>query len=486
MPRLERSKSSGSGAGEDELTEASSPGPRTFLSLELEVRGDIKCLVKDKVSRAFNTDERDKEEDGESNQDGASYTPATELRSLAFEFIACVTQERRCTSHRMRLPLSTSLAPGVILDTPGAGLFFYRLWDTLVDEATKSRSYHLKDKCFANACDWVALEQTRTTANERTNRAIKLVKLAQEIKCEAAASWSVWGRPGKWADLPLLEHIVRDYQFALPDAISHHEDISDQRIQRYVCGAVLPTPKHAKRGEVRELVEMRWKWLQLQRLSALLWNDVGRAEYFPHAMRALDALVNFAPQESALPGSPRTAAATIDDEPPSVATNDALSPEFYDPGVNHQVPEAAESVFGSQERWVEWTEPAPTLPPTFLQLLLAEGAAIWLCEAMPVIQRYIWHMPITESERTWFGCAQESQGERNQKWRKWKHGLEKVRDWCLDGNSGVAGEATVIKSVARALEVVALAERSPEPGAESTPQPAPRLVGQAPCLSCSA
>ncbi|KAG8745366.1 hypothetical protein FRC10_008225 [Ceratobasidium sp. 414] len=475
------SKSSES-KGEDEFTEASSPGPRTFLSLELEVRGDIKCLVKDKVSKAFNINERDDEEGGESNQGGMSPTPA-ELQSLALEFVACVTQERRCTSHSMRLQLPAPLAPGVILDTPGAGLFFYRLWDKLVDEATKSRSYHSKDKCFANSCDWETLAQARATANEKTNRAIKLVRLAQGIECEAAASWSVWGRSGKWADLPLLEHIVRDNQFALPDAISHHEDISDQRIQRYVCGAVLPTAKHAKRGEVRELVEMRWKWLQLQRFGALLWNDAGRAEYFPHAMRALDALVNFAPQESGLPDSPGTAGATIDDEAPSVATKDALS---YGLDVNHQVPGPAESISGAQERRVKWTEPAPTLPPIFLQLLFAEGAAIWLCEAMPVIQRYIWHMPITDSERAWFGCTQESQGERNQKWRKWKQGLEEVRDWCLDGNSGVAGEATVIKSVVHALEVMTLAERSSEPGAESMPESVPRLVEQAPCLSCTA
>ncbi|KAG9082462.1 hypothetical protein FS749_006832 [Ceratobasidium sp. UAMH 11750] len=428
MSRLDPSKSSESKASEDEFTEASSPGPRTFLSLELEVRGDIKCLVKDKVSKAFNTGEQNDEEEGETNQDGTSLTPATELQSLALEFIACVTQERRCVSHRMRLQLPAPLAPGVILDTPGTGLFFSKLWATLVDEATKSRSYRPKEKCFANACDWEALEQARVAANERTNRAIKLVRLAQEIKCEVAASWSVWGRPAKWADLPLLEHIVRDYQFALPDAISHHEDISDQRIQRYVCGAALPTPKHAKRGEVRELVEMRWKWLQLQRLGALLWNDVGRAEYFPHAMRALDALVNFAPQESALPDSPETAAAEIHDEVPSVAAKDVLSPGFFDVDVNHQV---SGPISGTRDCWVEWAEPAPTLPPTFLQLLLAEGAAIWLCEAMPVIQRYIWHVPITDSERTWFGCAQESQGERSQKWRKWKQGLENVRDWRL-------------------------------------------------------
>ncbi|KAG9125441.1 hypothetical protein FRC07_007578 [Ceratobasidium sp. 392] len=488
MSHPEPSKSSESKAGEEEFTDASSPGPRTFLSLEHEVRSDIKCLIKDKVSKAFNTKEKD--EDGETKQEDGSLTPASELQSLALEFIACTTQERRCTSHRMRLKLPARLAPGVILDTPGAGLFFYRLWETLVDEATESRSYHSgsKEKCLATACDWQALDQARAIANERIDRAIKLIKLVQDIKCEDAASWSVWGRPGKWADLPLLEHMFRDYQFALPDAISQHEDIPDKRIQRYVCGAMLPTSKHAKRGEVRELIEMRWKWLQLQRFGALLWNDVGRTEYFPHAMRALDALANFDPQESSLPDTPKEAGAKSDNEDSSVATQDALSPDVYD------VEKAVETeVRGNQQYaesyyapFVEWSEPPPTLPPTFLQLLLAEGAAIWLCEAMPVIRRYIQHTPITQSERTWFECARESEGERNQKWRKWREGLEKVHDWCVRGNSGVVGESTVIKSLTLASAAMARAERSSNPGTESIPGSMPRLIEQASCLSCSA
>ncbi|KAG8687319.1 hypothetical protein FRC09_013570 [Ceratobasidium sp. 395] len=485
MSHPEPSKSSESKVGEDELTDASSPGPRTFMSLENEVRKDIKCLVKDKVSKAFNVGEKD-EEDGEAKQEDTTPTLASELQSLALEFIACVTQERRCTSHRMRLKLPGSLAPGVILDTPGAGLFFYRFWEALVDEATKSRSYHStsKEKCLATACDWQSLDQARGLANERTDRAIKLIKLAQDIKCEAAASWSVWGRPGKWADLPLLEHMFRDYQFALPDAISQHEDIADKRIQRYVCGAMLPTAKHSKRGEVRELVEMRWKWLQLQQFGALLWNDAGRSEYFPHAMRALDILANFDPQDSSLPDSPDEAGAITNDEVSSVAAKDDLSTDVDE--IEKAVEPERRDSYGYLVM-VEWSEPPLTLPPTYLQLLLAEGAAIWLTEAMPVIWRYIQHTPLTSSERTWFGCAKESEGERNQKWRKWRKGLERVRAWCMDGNSGVADEATVIKSVNLALAVMARAECNSKSGwVESVPESAPRLTEQAPCLSCSA
>lgn len=205
---------------EEEESSASSPCPRSFLSLEHEVRSDIRCLVRDKIGRvlaADNEDDRDELEDegDETRPNEAPKTPADELKTLALEFVACVTQEKRCTSHNMRRTIPGSLAPGVVLDTPGASLFFWRLWQTLVDEATQSSLtyWDTREKSLATACDWEALVLARQRADQKTSRATELVKLAQGIQCDAAASWSVWAKPGKWADLPLLEHMVRDYQF---------------------------------------------------------------------------------------------------------------------------------------------------------------------------------------------------------------------------------------------------------------------------------
>jgi hypothetical protein len=290
------------------------------------------------------------------------------------------------------------------------------------------------------------------------------------------------------------------------DAISHHERLSDPRIQRYICGASLPAAKHIEKGDVRDLVEMRWKWLQLQRFSALLWNDAGRAEYFPHAMRALDALANFAPQEAALPALPKkVAAAAGDDQPPAPADENASPPgpaeettylATLDEILESKGLEYSELHFGippldssfyyaPHEPLVEWTEPPPIPAPTFLQLLLAEGAAIWLSEAMPAIRRYIQHKPLTDLEKTWFECAQESENERNERWTKWKEGLEKVRAWCADEGCGVPAEATLVQGVARALQAMARAECGAEHDIKHTPEYVPKLGGQV-CLSCCA
>ncbi|QRV90729.1 hypothetical protein RhiJN_18747 [Ceratobasidium sp. AG-Ba] len=498
------SKSSESKPAEDGYSSASSPCPRSFLSLEHEVRTDIKCLVEDKVSQVF--DVQDEPNTGLRHNEPPEIwrTPADELQSLALEFVACVSHERRCTSHRMRLALQDPLAPGVILDTPGTGLFFYRLWERVIEEATRpDRRQNSKEKSCATASDWETLAAERAELDQRTDRAVKLIGLAQEIKCDTAASWNVWGRSGRWSDLPLLEHLVRDREFAIPDAIAHHENISDPRIQRYVCGATLPTAKHAKKGEVRELLEMRWKWLQLQRFGAHLWNKNGRVEYFTHAMRALDALVTFAPQDPALPGSPNVAPTTLGGEDSDseaingesncetcegigealIANQKTVEVEYDE---SYQVPKPSESIYGPREHWIEWSEPPPALPPTFLQLLLAEGAAIWIYEATPVIRRYIERNPRTESERAWFECAQESEAERNERWRRWKQSLEKVRDWCMDGNSGVARESTVINSVARALDAMTRAEGNSGSGVKYVPESAPHMVSPTRYLSCSA
>jgi hypothetical protein len=115
----------------------------------------------------------------------------------------------------MRRTLSTPLVPGIIIDTPGASLFFFRFWESVVDEGTKSKEqwWSTREKSFATACNREALEQARAAADQRTDRAIGLVKLAQGIDCAVSAGWSVWMRSGKWADLPLLENTVRDRQF---------------------------------------------------------------------------------------------------------------------------------------------------------------------------------------------------------------------------------------------------------------------------------
>lgn len=255
---------------------------------------------------------------------------------------------------------------------------------------------------------------------------------------------------------------------------------------------------------MRDLVGMRWKWLQLQRFSALLWNDAGRTEYFSHAMRALDALANFAPQETSVPLMPKKVFTAVCDGWSVTEDADALSPVPVDDaieqileyngeddivlelGEDHEIPPPDPSFYYAlPEAFDEWSEPPPTLPPTVLQLLLAEGAAIWLCEAMPTIRRYIQHTPLTDLERMWFECAQESEAERNERWRGWRNGLEKVREWCTQEDSGIPGEASVVKSVARALQAMARAERGVEHETVCLPEPAPKLVGQV-CLSCRA
>ncbi|KAF8609789.1 hypothetical protein BDV93DRAFT_518544 [Ceratobasidium sp. AG-I] len=463
---------------EDEAEEssASSPCPRSFLSLEHEVRGDIRCLVRDKIGRALATDREENkdeldEEGDETRPDETPKTPSDELKTLALEFVACVAQEKRCTSHRMRRTITGSLAPGVVLDTPGASLFFWRLWETLVDEATQSRltwwSEH--EKSLATACDWEALVLARGRADRKTDRAVELVNLAQGIQCDAAASWSVWTKPGKWADLPLLEHIVRDYQFALFSALSQHERIEEPRIQRYVCGADLPRPEEIKKGSTRDLVSMRWKWLQLQRFSALLWNNAGRAEYFPHAMRALEALSDFSP-EAALPEMPETSVFSVDStistskegNIESVAEITLGDEPVETPDVSEDSPDAVptpDSCWDPPEPFVEWVEPPLARPPTALQVLLAEGAAVWISEATPVLRRYIECKPLTDVEKTWFGCAQESRSEREGRWKAWRAGLEKVFVWCTAEQNGLPREATVLQGVVCALRVMARVER---------------------------
>ncbi|KAH7344509.1 hypothetical protein B0J17DRAFT_635690, partial [Rhizoctonia solani] len=111
------------------------------------------------------------------------------------------------------------------------------------------------------------------------------------------------------------------------------------------------------------------------------------------------------------------------------------------------------------EPFEEWSEPPIPRPPTVLQLLLAEGAAIWLSEAMPAILRYQLARPLNISEKTWFASAQETQQERDERWMKWKRGLAAVFAWCANGHSGMPGNATVLTGVARALRMMTQAEK---------------------------
>lgn len=283
--------------------------------------------------------------------------------------------------------------------------------------------------------------------------------MAQDIKCPVAEKWSVWSKSGRWADLPLLEALVQDYQFGLFSAMSQHEDLHRPRIQRYVSGATLPTPEAVTRGPVRNLVALRWKWLQLQRFSARLWSDVGRPEYFPHAIRVLDALAEFEPLETGLPemptsdedlsGEDRKEASAEDDAAVNIEDEAPVPPpdlSFY-----YALPEPVE----------EQTYPAPTRLPAALQLLQAEGASIWLAEAAPALRRYIRNAPLN-GEKTWFGCGKETRQERDERWAAWKAGLEAVDKWCAGEKSGVPVEATVVSAVKRALVAMKSVEGQPE------------------------
>jgi hypothetical protein len=204
---------------------ASSADPRTFASLEHEVRGDIKHLVRNRLLRGLGLDieedeieERTENELGIENMD-ITQTASDELNTLALEFVACVAEEKRCDSHRMRLRLERSLAPGVVIDTPGASVFFWRFWETVVDSATASKPqlWVPGEKSLIVAHDWESLEEARRTADSKMDRAIELVNMAQRIDCAVTAGWSVWSKPGRWADLPLLEPIVKDCQFGERD-----------------------------------------------------------------------------------------------------------------------------------------------------------------------------------------------------------------------------------------------------------------------------
>jgi hypothetical protein len=255
-------------------------------------------------------------------------------------------------------------------------------------------------------------------------------------------------------------------------AISNHEDILKPRIQRYICGAALPEPGDIQKGSVRELINLRWKWLQLQRFSAKLWNSAGRPEYFPHAIRVLDALACFAPPDTGLPPIPEnvvpedaddsTKAGEPDDNTNGVtdgnAPADQETAEIID-GEPVIPPLDLSFYYALPEPFEEWAEPPAPRPPTVLQLLLAEGAAIWLSEAMPAVLRYQLGRPLSVTEKTWFASAQETQQERDERWMKWKRGLAAVFAWCTNGNSGMPGEATVLIGVARALRIMTQAEK---------------------------
>jgi hypothetical protein len=259
------------------------------------------------------------------------------------------------------------------------------------------------------------------------------------------------------------------------------------RIQRYICGANLPEPDQVNRGAVRDLIALRWKWLQLQRFSALLWNTAGRAEYLPHAIRVLDALANFSPQETELPLLRNATPDVIDESRNSTSQANKDTPKsdcktiLSDGTVedNSAVTKNTEAVDANDAKLVirplelsdddpwtepfeEWSEPPVAQPPTVLQLLLAEGAAVWLLEAMPAIRRYVQGAPLTDSERARFESLQETRREREERWAKWRRGLEMVSAWCANERSGMPREATLVTRVAHALRTMAQAEK-PQP-----------------------
>lgn len=206
------------GKVEDAVSNASSRCPRSFASLEYEVRSDIQHLVRNRIFRELTgaIDGDEKPLDTTNDPSDAPRTPAEELQTLAREFMACVAEEKRCTSHRMRLELKDPLAPGVVIDTPGASLFFWRFWEALVDLATAAKPplYITEDvPSLIGGHDWVKLAEARRAADAKMDRALEVVRMAQGIKCEVAERWSVWSKSGRWPDLPLLESMVQDYQF---------------------------------------------------------------------------------------------------------------------------------------------------------------------------------------------------------------------------------------------------------------------------------
>lgn len=110
--------------------------------------------------------------------------------------------------------------------------------------------------------------------------------------------------------------------------------------------------------------------------------------------------------------------------------------------------------YDAPEPFEEQACPSPTRTPVVLQLLLAEAASIWIAEATPALRRYIRNTPLNENEKTWFGCGQETQRERDERWAEWKTGLEAVGKWCAGEKSRMPAEATVVSAVKRALEVM--------------------------------
>ncbi|CAE6469662.1 unnamed protein product [Rhizoctonia solani] len=478
MSLPEPSKTS-EGPSEACVSKISGSGPRNFSSIDYDVRSDIKLIVWNRLSRGMGeegaTVEREDSENGIEN-DESPKTASDEIRTLVVDFVRCVSEEKQCTSHRMRVKIKGPLAPGVVIDTPGASLFFWRFWESVIDLATMTKPHRWagEEKTLIASHDWGTLVEARKVAYARMDRAIELVDVAQRIECQEMSGWTIWGKSMKWADLPLLEPIVHDFQFGLFSAISNYEDILKPRIQRYICGAALPEPDETKEeGPVHDLINLRWKWLQLQRFSAKLWNDVGRPEYFPHAIRVLDALACFAPPDTELPPMLEEAVPDADNgakaDEPGENTNEVT-------GENSPAGETAQEdagvidadpvippldlsfYYALPEPFEEWSEPPVPRPPTALQLLLAEGAAIWLSEAMPVILRYQLARPLDIVEKSWFASAQETQQERDERWMKWKRGLAAVFAWCANEHSGMPGTATILTVVARALRIMTQAE----------------------------
>ncbi|CAE7173512.1 unnamed protein product [Rhizoctonia solani] len=460
------------------VSEMSGSGPRHFALIEHDIRSDIRLLVWNRVSRGMGEEgaivEREQARNGIENDEPLK-SASDELRTLVVEFVRCVSDEDQCTSHRMRVEIKGSLAPGVVIDTPGASLFFWKFWGSVVDLATmtKTHPWGSGEKTLIASHDWETLVEARKVANAKMDKAIELINVAQRIECQEISGWTIWGQSMSWADLPILEPMVKDFQFGLFSAISNHEDILKPRIQRYICGAALPEPDETSEGPVRELINLRWKWLQLQRFSAKLWNDVGRPEYFPHAIRVLDALACFTPADTELPPLPeeivpdsadggtadelgKNANEGTGDNSPAAETAQEAEVTDTDPVIP---PLDLSFYYSLPEPFEEWSEPPIPRPPTVLQLLMAEGAAIWLSEAMPAILRYQLARPLDMVEKSWFASAQETQKERDERWMKWKRGLAAVFAWCANGHSGMPGQATVLTGVARALRMMTQAEK---------------------------
>jgi hypothetical protein len=142
-------------------------------------------------------------------------TASEELSTLVVEFVRCVSEEKQCTSHRMRVNIKGPLAPGVVIDTPGASLFFWRFWEAVVDLATmtKPHLWAAGDKMLISSHDWETLVEARKLADAKMDRAIELVNVAQRIECQEVSEWTAWGKTVRWADLPLLEPVVKDFQY---------------------------------------------------------------------------------------------------------------------------------------------------------------------------------------------------------------------------------------------------------------------------------